>query len=251
VYFLLEAAYGGELFTTYENYQFYGSEKHARFYSGCVLEAFHHLHGLDIVYRDLKPENLLFDADGYVKIVDFGFAKLVHEKTYTLCGTPDYLAPEIIQNKGHGLSADWWSFGVLVYECLVGHAPFEADDPMDIYDNILHTDAAFPCFFNGVARHLIDNLLDRNPISRLGSLGLGSLDVIEHDFFDGLNFSELERREVPAPYVPDIANPFDAANFDYDEEEDAYDSDDPYDETAQQIKQWETYNTNPSLFVDF
>ena len=110
---------------------------------------------------------------------------------------------------------------------------------------------AFPWFFNGVARHLIDSLLVRNPISRLGSLGLGSLDIIEHDFFDGLNFSELDRKETPAPFVPDIANPFDSTNFDYDEDEDAYDSDDPYDETAQQIKQWETFNNDPSLFENF
>ena len=101
--------------------------------------AFEYLHECSVVYRDLKPENLMFDADGYLKVVDFGFAKIVNagEKTYTLCGTPDYLAPEVIQNKGHNCSADWWSFGILVYECLVGSAPFEAEDPMDIYHNIL------------------------------------------------------------------------------------------------------------------
>ena len=97
----------------------------ARFYCACVAGAFTYLHERKIVYRDLKPENLLLDADGYAKVVDFGFAKVVAGKTYTLCGTPDYLAPEIIQNKGHNCSADWWSFGILVYECMVGN---EASD---------------------------------------------------------------------------------------------------------------------------
>merc|ERR1712185_11663 len=106
-------------------------------HAGHVSSPIAYLHSRKIAHRDLKPENLLFDADGYLKLVDFGFAKIINDRTWTLCGTPDYLAPEIIQNKGHNVSADWWSFGVLVFECMVGDAPFAAEDPMEIYNNIL------------------------------------------------------------------------------------------------------------------
>ena len=234
LYIVIELILGGELFSILRERQKFDLAT-ARFYAACVAAAFTYLHDRKIVYRDLKPENLLLDADGYAKVVDFGFAKVVTEKTYTLCGTPDYLAPEIIQNKGHNCSADWWSFGVLVYECMVGVAPFAADDPMDIYSNILGEELQFPWFFNGTARHLIENLLDRNPISRLGSLGLGSLDILEHDFFDDLSFAELEMKSIPAPYVPDIANPYDASKYDEFDNLDAADEESD-DEEAEQRK---------------
>ncbi|MBN3274419.1 KGP2 kinase, partial [Polyodon spathula] len=114
-------------------------EPSARFCIGCVLEAFSYLHGRGIVYRDLKPENLLLDKDGYVKMVDFGFAKRIGlgKKTWTFCGTPEYVAPEIIMNKGHDFGADYWSLGILIFELLTGSPPFSGSDPIKIYSTVL------------------------------------------------------------------------------------------------------------------
>jgi serine/threonine protein kinase/CRP-like cAMP-binding protein len=248
IYMVFDLILGGELFSHLRKMKRFDMET-TMFYAACVASAFTYLHERKIVYRDLKPENLLFDADGYLKVVDFGFAKMVTDRTWTLCGTPDYLAPEVIQNKGHNASADWWSFGVLCYEMLVGNAPFEAEDPMETYKNILETDVSYPMFFSQVAKDMIDALLDRNPVTRLGSLGLGSLDIVEHDFFGELSFADLERRSVPAPMVPDIKSPYDADNFD------EYDDDDDDEmlgeEEREQRAHFESFNTDPKLFDGF
>lgn len=98
-----------------------------------MVLAFEYMHSLNVVYRDLKPENILLDKDGNLKITDFGFAKVVKDRTYTLCGTPEYMAPEIIQQIGHNTSVDWWALGILIYEMLVGYPPFYDDDPLTIY----------------------------------------------------------------------------------------------------------------------
>ena len=127
IYMLLELALGGELFTVLRNANKF-EEPQGRFYAACVCSAFSYMHDLSIVYRDLKPENLLFDAEGYMKVVDFGFTKKITDRTWTLCGTPEYLAPEIITNKGHNLAVDWWAFGILIFEMLVGQPPFCADE---------------------------------------------------------------------------------------------------------------------------
>ena len=252
IFMLFDLILGGELFSLLRKKKRFDLDT-SQFYTACVASAFTYLHERKIAYRDLKPENLLFDADGYLKIVDFGFAKVVTDRTWTLCGTPDYLAPEVIQNKGHNLSADWWSFGILCYECLAGHAPFEAEDPMEIYDNILNTEPTFPWLFPPMAKDIIEGLLDRNPVTRLGSLGLGSLDIVEHDYFGDLSFADLERRTIPAPFIPEIRSPYDADNFDADDAEDIEDDDDENltDEEKEQRKHWESFNTDPTLFACF
>ena len=188
----------------------------ARFYAACVASALNHMHERKIVYRAVKPENVLLDADGYVKVVDFGFAKRVPERTWTLCGTPDYLAPEIIQQKGHNKASDWWSFGVYVYEMLAGCTPFasHAHAPMDMFKAILEAPIAYPWGVADDAKAMIGGLLDRNPVSRLGNLGLAGLDVVEADFFADLSFAELERRSVPAPYIPDLSSQTDDKRLD-------------------------------------
>merc|ERR1719453_3068073 len=134
---------GGELFGHLRKSKKFDVET-TRFYAACVSSAFMYLHDKKIVYRDLKPENLMFDADGYLKVVDFGFAKRVEDRTWTVCGTPEYMAPEIILNKGHGVAVDWWTVGILLYELFVGYPPYEGKDAMDLYKKIVSGDIKYP-----------------------------------------------------------------------------------------------------------
>ena len=194
-------------------------EPTSRFYGANVAAAFEYLHERKIVYRDLKPENLLLDGKGYLKVVDFGFAKEITDRTWTLCGTPEYLAPEIITNKGHNLAVDWWAFGILIFEMLVGQPPFCADDPMDIYQKILRNRVTYPAFVSKVARELISKLLVSNPSQRLGSLKRMHRDVSGHSFFKSVDWAVLTRKELKAPYIPKISSPTDTSNFDDYEDE--------------------------------
>ena len=143
LHFILEFIQGGELFTILRTQGNFPIEQ-AKFYAAHITTIFEYLHGKNIVYRDLKPENILINTNGYLKLTDFGFAKIVEGKTYTLCGTPEYLAPEIILNKGHSKPVDWWCLGILVYEMLVGIDPFNDDDPMMIYQKIIKGKIKFP-----------------------------------------------------------------------------------------------------------
>ena len=136
LYMVLEYVVGGEFFTHLRTAGRFDNAT-SRFYSAQITMIFEYLHDQDFIYRDLKPENLLLDKDGYLKITDFGFAKRVAFKTYTLCGTPEYIAPEVLLNKGHGKGVDWWTLGILNYEMLAGQPPFVDDDPMGIYQQIL------------------------------------------------------------------------------------------------------------------
>mmetsp|Transcript_19481 Transcript_19481/g.17260 ORF Transcript_19481/g.17260 Transcript_19481/m.17260 type:complete len:137 (+) Transcript_19481:178-588(+) len=134
---------------------------------------FEFLHSKNIVYRDLKPENVLIDEEGYLKLTDFGFAKIVETRTYTLCGTPEYLAPEMLLNKGHGKPVDWWCFGILLYEMLAGIDPFSDDDPMLIYQKILKGKVKFPRSFDKNAKSLVKHMLQADLSKRYGNLKNG------------------------------------------------------------------------------
>lgn len=136
LYIVLEFIAGGEMFTHLVKLKRF-SENLARFYCAQVVLAVEYLHSLDILHRDLKPENTLIAQDGYIKISDFGFAKQVPKRTFTLCGTPEYLAPEIIQSKSYGKPVDWWAVGILTYEMTTGNPPFQSDQPVKIYEKIM------------------------------------------------------------------------------------------------------------------
>jgi CRP-like cAMP-binding protein len=219
IYMLLELALGGELFSVLRK-QHKFEEKQGCFYAACVCAAFSYMHDRQIVYRDLKPENLLFDDKGYLKVVDFGFAKKITDRTWTLCGTPEYLAPEIITNKGHNLAVDWWAFGVLIFEMLFGQPPFCADDPMEIYQKILKNKVSWPSSLSKHSKDLVAKLLVSNPSQRLGSLKKGHRDISGHTFFKHTDWKGMVRKSCKAPYIPTIQSPTDTSNFDdYDDED--------------------------------
>lgn len=214
IYFLLELLQGGELFTHLRS-RGKLSEQTARFYAASVVYAFSTLHAKKIAYRDLKPENLVMDNNGYVKLVDFGLAKqLLSGKTWTLCGTPDYLAPEIILNEGHDLAVDYWALGVLIYEMVVGAPPFYAEDPMEVYEKILSGNPAFPTFFTRNLTDLIKKLLRSQQAKRFGNTRGGTAAVVKHKWFSSFNWAGLENFEMKAPYVPTVSSKDDITNFD-------------------------------------
>ncbi|XP_064630245.1 cGMP-dependent protein kinase 1-like isoform X2 [Lineus longissimus] len=217
LYMLLECCLGGELWTVLRDRNCF-DDSTTRFYTACVIEAFTYLHNRGIVYRDLKPENLLLDDKGYVKLVDFGFAKKIGQgkKTWTFCGTPEYVAPEIILNKGHDISADYWSLGILMYELLTGSPPFSASDAMKTYNIILRGIEAieFSRKITKNAQNLIKKLCRDSPSERLGYRGGGTRDIQKHKWFDGFNWEGLKKRKLAPPIVPKIKGPTDVSNFD-------------------------------------
>jgi len=224
LYMVFDYFNGGELF----HYLSKGgrfTEERARFYAAEISLGLEHIHGLNIIYRDLKPENLLLDADGHIRITDFGLSKenVTADDVKSFCGTPEYLAPEIITNKGHNLAVDWWALGILIFEMLVGQPPFCADDPMDIYQKILRNRVTYPAHLSKNAKDLLARLLVSNPVQRLGSLKRGPRDVLGHAFYKPTDFPQLLRKEIKAPYVPKISSPTDTSNFDDYEEENGED----------------------------
>lgn len=217
LYLLVEACLGGELWTVLRNKTRFDDHT-ARFYTACVIEAFEYLHAQGIIYRDLKPENLLLDSRGYIKLVDFGFAKRIGfgRKTWTFCGTPEYVPPEIILNKGHDFSADYWSLGILIFELLTGSPPFTGDDPMKTYNNILKglEIISFPRSFPRLAHSLIRKLCRDNPADRLGNQKDGIKDIKCNRWFSGFDWAGLQLQTVKPPIVPKIGSPSDLSNFD-------------------------------------
>lgn len=195
VYMLLSYVPGGELFTHLRRAQRFTPDV-TRFYLATIVLALKYLHSFNIVYRDLKPENLLLDARGYLRLTDFGFAKIVDDRTWTLCGTPEYLAPEIIRSEGHGKAADWWACGILCYEMLVGFPPFFAENAFDIYKKILEGRIWWPRDMDPLSRELIKALLHPDLSKRLGNMNGGSQDVLDHPWFRGVDWGALERREI-------------------------------------------------------
>ncbi|XP_052429371.1 cGMP-dependent protein kinase 1a isoform X2 [Carassius gibelio] len=217
LYMLMEACLGGELWTILRDRGNF-DDSTTRFYTACVVEAFAYLHSKGIIYRDLKPENLILDHRGYAKLVDFGFAKKIGfgKKTWTFCGTPEYVAPEIILNKGHDISADYWSLGILMYELLTGSPPFSGPDPMKTYNIILRgiDMIEFPKKITKNAANLIKKLCRDTPSERLGNLKNGVKDIQKHKWFEGFNWDGLRKGTLTPPIIPNLTSSTDTSNFD-------------------------------------
>eukprot|EP00931_Biecheleriopsis_adriatica_P092092 TRINITY_DN65918_c0_g1_i1.p1 TRINITY_DN65918_c0_g1~~TRINITY_DN65918_c0_g1_i1.p1 ORF type:complete len:822 (-),score=141.61 TRINITY_DN65918_c0_g1_i1:144-2609(-) len=217
VYFLLEAALGGELFTTYERLKLYGSETHARFYVACVTEALAHMHERNVIYRDLKPENLLLDVRGFCKVTDMGLAKITSGQTYTMVGTPDYMAPEVIEQSGHTRSVDWWTLGVLLFELLAGHAPFEsktgnAQETYSLVKKGIET-VRFPDNFRAEATHLVRVLCHRNPEVRIRTPKLRDHGFFRTSVATPFDWAALCALRMTPPLIPQVRGPRDLTNF--------------------------------------
>uniref|UniRef100_A0A3Q3EUK9 cGMP-dependent protein kinase n=1 Tax=Labrus bergylta TaxID=56723 RepID=A0A3Q3EUK9_9LABR len=217
VYMLLEACLGGEVWSLLRDRGSF-DEQTAKFCVGCVTEAFDYLHRKGVLYRDLKPENLMLDTEGYIKLVDFGFAKKIRcgQKTWTFCGTPEYVAPEIILNKGHNFSVDFWSLGILVFELLTGSPPFSGSDQMMTYTFILKgiEKMDFPKKVTKRPEDLIRKLCRRNPAERLGNLKNGITDIKKHRWFNGFNWEGLKVRTLLSPLKRELSGPTDHSYFD-------------------------------------
>ncbi|CAF3422571.1 unnamed protein product [Rotaria socialis] len=217
LYLLLEYLPGGELFQVMRKHEKFDA-KTAIFYASEVLLALDYLHHLDILYRDLKPENIILDTEGHVRLVDFGFAKKTKERTFTLCGTVDYLAPEVIQNRGHHKASDWWALGVLIFEMLAGYPPFYDNDQFGTYKKILSGRIDFPRHFDYAAKQLLRKILNTDQSQRLGAAKNGGDEIKREQWFVSVSWSDVYERKVEPPIKPKITSPYDTTNFDAYEE---------------------------------
>jgi len=214
VYLVMECISGGELFTHLRREKKFTDEQ-AKFYGATIAQCFDYMHSKNIVHRDLKPENILMGKDGYAKLTDFGFAKIIEPgaRTYTLCGTPEYIAPEVLLNKGHGKPVDWWTLGILCYEMIVGQPPFCDEEPMGIYQKILAGKIYFPKYFDKDAKTLVKHLMTADLSKRFGNLKAGSDDIKKAKWFSTLNFEKMVAKQVPAPFKPPMKDDKDTSNF--------------------------------------
>nr|BAB41150.1 hypothetical protein [Macaca fascicularis] len=216
LYLILDFLRGGDLFTRLSKEVMF-TEEDVKFYLAELALALDHLHGLGIIYRDLKPENILLDEEGHIKITDFGLSKeaIDHDKrAYSFCGTIEYMAPEVVNRRGHTQSADWWSFGVLMFEMLTGSLPFQGKDRKETMALILKAKLGMPQFLSGEAQSLLRALFKRNPCNRLGAGIDGVEEIKRHPFFVTIDWNKLFRKEIKPPFKPAVGRPEDTFHFD-------------------------------------
>ncbi|XP_028359800.1 ribosomal protein S6 kinase alpha-2 isoform X3 [Phyllostomus discolor] len=216
LYLILDFLRGGDLFTRLSKEVMF-TEEDVKFYLAELALALDHLHSLGIIYRDLKPENILLDEEGHVKITDFGLSKeaVDHDKrAYSFCGTIEYMAPEVVNRRGHTQSADWWSFGVLMFEMLTGSLPFQGKDRKETMALILKAKLGMPQFLSAEAQSLLRALFKRNPCNRLGAGSDGVEEIKRHPFFVTIDWNKLYRKEIKPPFKPAVGRPEDTFHFD-------------------------------------
>jgi serine/threonine protein kinase len=219
LYLVLEFLAGGELFYHLKEETKFTPER-AKFYIASITLAIEHLHAHNIVYRDLKPENIVLDNEGYAVLTDFGLAKTSvsnNTPTFTFCGTPEYLAPEILKGTGHGKSVDWWSLGILLYEMIVGLPPFYSENIKEMYELILAAPLNFPASVPMDAQNLLRGLLERDERKRLGSSVADGAEIRSHPFFKDIDWEKMMRKEMTPPFVPNVSNIRDSTKY-FDEE---------------------------------
>lgn len=214
IYMVMEYVSGGELYSIIQNNQVLSNDN-ARFIAAEIILSMDYCHQRKIIYRDLKPENVLVDGKGHVKITDFGLSKKVQSRTFTLCGTPDYISPEIIQNRGHNKGADYWAIGIIIYEMLTGLPPFyKENEDHTTFDRILANRYGFPRSTNADAKDLIKNLLQPDMTKRYGCIVGGAEVVKKHLWFVKTDWQAMQDRVQDGPYKPRLRSENDTAAFD-------------------------------------
>ena len=215
LYFILEFIQGGELFFHLHREIRFDDDK-TRFYIAELILVLNFLHTNKVIYRDIKPENILLDLEGHIKLTDFGLSRLCsgnNEKVFTICGTPYYIAPEIIEKKGYNNTVDWWSLGCLMYEMLNGKPLFNFSNGK-INTNEFKKDIILPNNFSDEAKDLITKLLNLDPKQRLGAGPNGFKNLKNHKYFEGINWDDLENKKIKPPFIPVIDDPLDLKYFD-------------------------------------
>lgn len=214
LYLILDFLRGGDLFTRLSK-EIMFTEDDVKFYLAELALALDHLHSLGIIYRDLKPENILLDADGHISLTDFGLCKeALNDKAYSFCGTVEYMAPEVVNRRGHNTAADWWSFGVLLFEMLTGALPFQGQNRKETMTLILKAKLGMPPYLSHEAQSLLRALFKRNPANRLGAGPGGVEELKKHPFFSCINWEKLILREQDPPFKPAVAKADDTFYFD-------------------------------------
>uniref|UniRef100_A0A8D2ZNY9 non-specific serine/threonine protein kinase n=1 Tax=Scophthalmus maximus TaxID=52904 RepID=A0A8D2ZNY9_SCOMX len=216
LYLILDFLRGGDLFTRLSKEVMF-TEEDVKFYLAELALALDHLHSLGIIYRDLKPENILLDEEGHIKITDFGLSKEAidnDKRAYSFCGTIEYMAPEVVNRRGHTQSADWWSFGVLMFEMLTGSLPFQGKDRKETMALILKAKLGMPQFLSLEVQSLLRALFKRNPANRLGAGPDGVEEIKRHRFFASIDWNKLYKREMRPPFKPTVGRPEDTFHFD-------------------------------------
>lgn len=213
VYIVLEFVQGGP-FDTRLRGEGQLKDDESAFYTAQIVHIFEYMHAKCYLYRDLKPDNLILDMTGYIKLADFGFAVYCETLTKTLCGTPDYMAPEIIENGGYGKGVDWWALGIVLCEMLTGKTPFVADDPMETYKLILKNSPKWPSDLEGAGKAAVKKYLTKNASERMGNGKSGGEECKKHKFYKAIEWGKLLARELQAPYDPFVNFEEDTSNFD-------------------------------------
>ncbi|RKP05470.1 kinase-like domain-containing protein, partial [Thamnocephalis sphaerospora] len=215
IYFVMEYVSGGDLMLHIQRQQF--SERRAKFYACEVLLALEYFHRNDIVYRDLKLDNILLTLDGHIKIADYGLCKEsmgFGATTNTFCGTPEFMAPEILLDQRYSRAVDWWAFGVLIYEMLLGQSPFHGDDEEEIFESILEDEVLYPINMSRDSVSILQRLLTRDPTRRLGAGPEDALEIKRHPFFRSVDWDAMLQKKVPPPFFPEVKSRTDVSNFD-------------------------------------